>query len=328
MSKSRVCRSCGHYIPPGTRRCPDCGGRPRSLAWLWWLLVFVALAGGASGYVYYLVTEHHDRGPGVELTESFIAKVQDYRQLAPFSEGMAAVNDGNGWGYINASGDLVIPCRYDHAAPFCGGVAQVRQGRRLAYITANGTEVDATSQKAKPSADPAYRIFNEGGREGKYGIADQNGKVVVPALYDSLSYVSDGVAVAVLQCYEIAGVDVAGERGDYYPVLSDATLDTPITFLSDSAIDARTVHKRVYGYIDLKGKTTFSNGVIDACAAQQSAYRQFRQRQRRLEMLEQERRDRLESRRLKALNDSLEAVIAALDDEEEPADEAADFDFF
>ena len=48
-----------------------------------------------------------------------------------FSEGLAAVIINSKWGFINNSGQLLIPCKFDDALSFSEG---------LAAVTINGKE--------------------------------------------------------------------------------------------------------------------------------------------------------------------------------------------
>ncbi|MFA4985242.1 MAG: WG repeat-containing protein [Candidatus Brocadiia bacterium] len=47
-----------------------------------------------------------------------------------FSEGLAAVSDGLGWGYVDNKGVLVIPCKFSRAGEFHDGFAPVKVGGR------------------------------------------------------------------------------------------------------------------------------------------------------------------------------------------------------
>lgn len=46
-------------------------------------------------------------------TATFSQSVENLDEIAPFSEGLAAVRKGNQWGFINTEGDLVIDFRSD-----------------------------------------------------------------------------------------------------------------------------------------------------------------------------------------------------------------------
>lgn len=48
---------------------------------------------------------------------------------------------GNKWGFIDKTGKIVIPCKYNTAYPFDKGIAWVRlNDAKRGYISKNGTE--------------------------------------------------------------------------------------------------------------------------------------------------------------------------------------------
>jgi hypothetical protein len=57
-----------------------------------------------------------------------------------FSEGHARIRTDRKWGYIDRSGSIVIPPRFDRAWPFRNGRARVRLGDgEMGYVTPTGT---------------------------------------------------------------------------------------------------------------------------------------------------------------------------------------------
>ena len=57
-----------------------------------------------------------------------------------FSEGLADVRLNGKWGFIDKSGKVVIPFKYDDALPFSEGFAVVELDGKDGYIDKNGTE--------------------------------------------------------------------------------------------------------------------------------------------------------------------------------------------
>jgi hypothetical protein len=51
-----------------------------------------------------------------------------YEEDEPFSEGLAAVQQGGKWGFVDHQGRLVIPARYDRVKRFSEGLAIVEGG--------------------------------------------------------------------------------------------------------------------------------------------------------------------------------------------------------
>jgi hypothetical protein len=132
-----------------------------------------------------------------------------------FSEGLAAVKVENAWGYIDATGRIVIKPQFDMAYPFSQRRAPVRIGRHTGYI-------DPTGAAATPMTFSTMLPFREGraaissGPAGPPGSAsptegyiDLDGKVVIAPQYDRASYFSEGLA-AVARDGKAGFIDQSG----------------------------------------------------------------------------------------------------------------------
>lgn len=103
-----------------------------------------------------------------------------------FSDGMALVFDGNGWGFINTKGELVIPCQYQSRAEenpesFHDGMALVvvdPASERQSFI-------DKTGKRAFEKEFNTAFSFSEGlasvydNEEDCWGYIDKTGKLVI-----------------------------------------------------------------------------------------------------------------------------------------------------
>jgi hypothetical protein len=103
---------------------------------------------------------------------------QQYRQIEPFSEGLAAVDAGSGrvdsstrwmpdekWGFIDRSGKPVVPCRYFAVKRFSNGLAPV-------------------------CVNEPYGL-----EKSKWGFINKKGEMVVAAEYDHAWPFSEGLAL-------------------------------------------------------------------------------------------------------------------------------------
>lgn len=109
-----------------------------------------------------------------------------------FSEGLIAVQDGNGrQGFADAGGRVVVPCRYQWVAPFCEGVAVVRpKASEALYISKNGTVKTISHHDGRLNFATSYSGGTAlVGNNGDYALIDRNGqKVRKPSDYEVTNF--------------------------------------------------------------------------------------------------------------------------------------------
>ena len=108
-----------------------------------------------------------------------------------FSEGLAAVQDGDKWGFIDTEGNLVIETKYDGAFSFSEGLAAVRQGGRWGYIDKTGKAVIPFLYQSAQSFSDGMAVYQQG---LYYGYIDRNGNKITDAVYTEASPFREGVA--------------------------------------------------------------------------------------------------------------------------------------
>lgn len=136
------------------------------------------------------------------------------------------------WGAIDYNGKEILPCVYTAPVCFSEGLAAVpsADGTTFRFIDATGTAVPGTfgtppQQESDSYYDAAlpvnYGLFFSDGRvrfyeNGKYGVIDREGTVIVPARYDFISSYRGGMA-------EFIDGDKAGVIGLNGEVLMEPT---------------------------------------------------------------------------------------------------------
>ena len=113
-----------------------------------------------------------------------------------FREGLAMVRKDDGenckYGFIDKSGNVVVPIVYDDAVFFSEGLARVEKNGKWWFIDKDGKIVIPIGYYYAWS-------FSEGlaevRKDGKYGFIDKRGKVVVPIDYDLVMSFNEGLAM-------------------------------------------------------------------------------------------------------------------------------------
>ncbi|HEY9055350.1 MAG TPA: WG repeat-containing protein, partial [Rectinemataceae bacterium] len=62
-----------------------------------------------------------------------------WKDALPFSEGLAAVRDSDGWKFIDKNGSIAIPGPFEKLMPFSGGLAAAKRGSSWGYIDSSGS---------------------------------------------------------------------------------------------------------------------------------------------------------------------------------------------
>jgi hypothetical protein len=125
------------------------------------------------------------------------------------TNGFALTRIGKKYGYIDETGSIIMPPKYDRAEEFRDGVAKVYIQNDLYFLTSEGKEI--TIKKKYDSIG----IFKEGfapvAINGKWGYINQNADEVIPPDYEEVSVYgySEGL-VAVKKNNQWGFVDTTG----------------------------------------------------------------------------------------------------------------------
>lgn len=133
-----------------------------------------------------------DRCP-VVATKIVITPQFDY--AAPFVDGIAVVNIGEKWGFINTEGEYILPLQFDDAESFSEGVAPVCQDGQWRFIDCHGETVATLgNQYTTVFSLSEGRAIVE--KAGKYGAVDKAGNLIIDTRFDHLKTFSEGLAYA------------------------------------------------------------------------------------------------------------------------------------
>ena len=151
-------------------------------------------------------------GAGQYYTQGYIDKTGqvvipfEYREVRPFSEGVApvaigAARVGSKWGYIDKTGTLVIPAKYDDARSLSEGMAAVAVGTnsrdyKWGFVCLGDAPVYEAGQ-SQATVAPESDFVIENGVLTKY--VGPGGNIVIPSGATSIG------KEAFLQCGDLTG---------------------------------------------------------------------------------------------------------------------------
>lgn len=114
-----------------------------------------------------------------------------FDRTGDFSEGMAQVKLGDKWGYINQTGDLVIAQQYEEAKAFKDGLASVNVNGLWGYIDKSG-KMTITAQFE--SVDDFYEGWAAVKVGGRAFYVDRAGRTVLTAPFEYVGRFRNGIA--------------------------------------------------------------------------------------------------------------------------------------
>jgi hypothetical protein len=103
-----------------------------------------------------------------------------------FSEGRAEVTINHKSGFIDASGKIVVPLKYDMVWGFHDGLARVRN------------DIEAGKVMTVEGEQAKYRH--------QYGFIDHEGNEVIPLQFEEATYFSEGYALAIPSNFKLYGI--------------------------------------------------------------------------------------------------------------------------
>ncbi|HEU0133555.1 MAG TPA: WG repeat-containing protein, partial [Allosphingosinicella sp.] len=206
----------------------------------------------------------------------FDSVADDYERVL-FAHGLEPAQIGDKWGFVDETGKVVIPPRFDGARGFGeDGLAIVRVAgpgryeRREGFIDKAGTFVVPARYEMLRPYGGGLAVFR---RDGKWGAIDREGREVVPARFGFLGWFGDnGLAPASLEYgfgeekARFGYIDRTGRfvipptfvhAGNFKPFPADGGMDSPEGLARVALADGQGA------YVDSSGKvvTRFPAGV-------------------------------------------------------------------
>ena len=110
-----------------------------------------------------------------------------------FFDGLAAVRLDGEWGFVDLEGDMVIEPRFDEVMGFCGGLAAVRVGTLWGYVNASGDMI------IEPRFDTASSFLHGLASvqiDGLWGYVNITGELVIEPRFLDVGDFYEGLARA------------------------------------------------------------------------------------------------------------------------------------
>ena len=154
----------------------------------------------------FVVEENENRL--IDINDKLI-KSHNYQYVDYFREGLAVVEADEKYGYIDKEGKEVVSPKYEDAGGFSRGLAKVEADGKWGYIDKEGKEVISPKyeiswyfgKNTESLRIPSGIVYNydydyEGEfsdglivviKDGKAGVINQEGEVIIPTIYDYIS---------------------------------------------------------------------------------------------------------------------------------------------
>ena len=113
-----------------------------------------------------------------------------------FKNGLAMIKLGEKWGYLDTQGKLAIEAKYDDANDYNDGYAAVKKGGSFFVLDIRGTEYPVDGAGIVDIKDFSEGMAPFRSADKKFGFIGVDGKVAIPAQYESVGYFKDGLAWA------------------------------------------------------------------------------------------------------------------------------------
>ena len=113
---------------------------------------------------------------------------QDWDKIYKECEGLRVVIKDKKYGYIDKSGKVKIPVKYDKVGHFKGGIASVKENGKWKFID---KEQNIIYDKYNKEAEGMRLVI----KNNKYGFIDELRKLIVPLIYEKAYDYKNGYAI-------------------------------------------------------------------------------------------------------------------------------------
>lgn len=147
------------------------------------------------------LVKQNDKQFFIDKSGKKILSLDDYLLTFPFSENLAmvikSIDNQQKFGFINSTGKVAIPPKFDVAHEFSDGLALVKQDKQQFFIDKTGKKVIDLSPypQVQSFSNGLAKVGTSWDCDNKYGFIDTTGKLVIPTQFTSAEDFSDGLAL-------------------------------------------------------------------------------------------------------------------------------------
>lgn len=145
-------------------------------------------------------------------------------ELCPFKDGLARIQVGGKWGFVDAAGKIAIAPQFDYVADFSEGIASAQLDEKWGLIDKQGKWILAPAMEAIGSFSNGLVSAQ---LDDKWGYIDATGKWVIPAQYAYVGGFSGSVAVVHESHESVLMIDKSGRVIKRFP--ADTKVDGDVS---------------------------------------------------------------------------------------------------
>ncbi|MDQ3051555.1 MAG: WG repeat-containing protein [Bacteroidota bacterium] len=131
--------------------------------------------------------------------------------LEGFKNGLVGIKVGEKWGFLNTEGKLAIPAKYDYVSEFNGGYAVAKLGATYIVLNTKGVEALVQGAPVLEIKDFSENLAPFRSSDKKFGFIGTDGKIAIPAQFESVGYFRDGLAWAKTVSGSLGYINTKGE---------------------------------------------------------------------------------------------------------------------
>ncbi len=131
--------------------------------------------------------------------------------LKGFENGLVPIKQGDKWGYLNTEGKVAIPAKYESVTDFNGGYAPVKRDGKYFIINTSGEESEVDGAGVSDVKTFSEKLAPFRAADKKFGFVDENGKIAIPAQFESVGYFKEGLAWAKTADKKVGYINAKGE---------------------------------------------------------------------------------------------------------------------